>query len=230
MELSSCRGSSIPALLYSSLTTKPSLYTDNQAVLNTLKIWYQFRRHFKFVAASSLGPLNNNHLFPPSLSDLTFSVWFDKGITQFKHLYVYGVFISCANSSSLYGLPVTHLFCYFQIRNFNCPSLPPEQRWETTLSFAPHHRGIISKLYDIILFFSNHSNAKRKCTWEEELGKQIQEGSWEQTIENIQTTTFCARLGLIQFKVLYRVHFSMSRPRMGRFNDREGHKNVILTT
>jgi len=38
-----CKGSSVPALLYTSLPTKPSVYTDNQVVLNTLKIWYQFR-------------------------------------------------------------------------------------------------------------------------------------------------------------------------------------------
>lgn len=138
-------------------------------------------------------------------------------MTQFKHLYVDGVFDSFANLSSHYSLPVTHLFHYFQTRNLvtkcfsNFPSLPPEQRWETTLSFAPHHRGIISKLYDIILAFSNHSNAKLKCTWEEELGMQIQEESWEQAIERIRSTTSCARLGLIQFKVLYREHFSKSR-------------------
>ena len=62
------------------------------------------------------------------------------------------------------------------------------------LSFAPHHRGIISKLYDIILAFSNHSNAKLKCTWEEELGMQMQVGSWEQAIERIRSTTSCACL------------------------------------
>ena len=217
MELSSCRGSSIPALLYSSLPIKPSLYTDNQVVLNTLKIWYQFRRHFKFVAASSLGPLNNNHLFPPSLSDSTFSVWYDKGITQFRYLYVNGVFDSFANLSFRYDLPVTHLFRYFQTRNFvskrfpNFPSLPPEHQWETMLPFVPHRRGIISKLYGIILAFSDHSNAKLKCTWERELGIQIHEESWEQAIERIRSTTSCARLGLIQFKVLHRVHFSKSR-------------------
>ena len=114
-------------------------------------------------------------------------MWYDKGITRFKHLYVDGVFDSFANLSSLYGPPVTHLFDYFQIHNFvtksfpNFPSLPPEPRWGTTLSFAPHHRGTISKLYDIILAFSNHSSAIFKRTWEEELGMQIQEGSWEQS-------------------------------------------------
>ena len=75
------------------------------------------------------------------------------------------------------------------------------------LSFTPHHRGIISKLYDIILAFCNHSNIKLKCTQEEELGMLIQEESWEEAIERIQSTTSFVRLGLIQLKVLYRVHF-----------------------
>jgi len=79
------------------------------------------------------------------------------------------------------------------------------------LSFVPHHRGIVSKLYGIILAFSNHSNARLKCTWERELGIQIHEESWEQAIERIQYTTCSARLGLIQFKVLYRVHLPRSR-------------------
>ena len=217
LELSSCKGSSIPALLYSSLPTKPSLYTDHQVVLNTLKIWFQFRRHYKFVAPSSSGPLKNNHLFPPSLSDSIFSTWHDKGITQFKDLYVDGVFDNFANLSSRYDLPVTHLFRYFQTRNFvtkcfpNFPSLPPEHQWESMLTFIPHHRGIISKLYDIILAFSTHSNVKLKCTWEGELGIQMHEETWEQAIQRIRSTTSCARLGLIQFKVLYRAHFSKSR-------------------
>ena len=79
------------------------------------------------------------------------------------------------------------------------------------LSFSPNQRGIISKLYDIILAFSNHSNVKVKCTWEGELGLQIQEESWEQAVERIRSTSSCARLGLIQFKVVYRAHFSKSR-------------------
>ncbi len=74
-----------------------------------------------------------------------------------------------------------------------------------------HHRGIISKLYGIILAFSNQSNVRLKCTWERELGIQIHEESWEQAIERIQSTTSCAHLGLIQLKVLYRAHFSKSR-------------------
>ncbi|XP_053494886.1 uncharacterized protein LOC128616317 [Ictalurus furcatus] len=59
--------------------------------------WYQFRRRFKFVGASSLCPLSNNHLFPPSCLDSTFSVWYDEGIKQVKNLNADGVFGSFAN-------------------------------------------------------------------------------------------------------------------------------------
>uniref|UniRef100_A0AAR2KLP1 Reverse transcriptase domain-containing protein n=1 Tax=Pygocentrus nattereri TaxID=42514 RepID=A0AAR2KLP1_PYGNA len=217
IESSSCKDSSLSALLYSSLPTKPSLYTDNQVVLNTLKIWYQFRRHFKFNSASSLSPLHNNHLFPPSILDSAFSLWADKGITQCKHLYVDGVFDSFANLSSRHGLPGTHLFRYFQVRNFvakclpSFPSLPLVQCWETMLSMVPHHRGVISKLYNLIMSISDYSDLKLKGKWEEELGIQMEEGIWEQAVDGIRSTTSCARLGLIQFKVLYRAHFSKSR-------------------
>lgn len=217
LELPSCRGSSIAALLYSSLPTKLSLYTDNQVVLNTLKVWYQFRRHFKFTVISSLGPLNNNHLFPSSLLDSTFSGWYDKGIKQFKHLYVDCVFDSFANLSSNYRLPATHLFRYFQIRNFvskcfpNFPSVPPEQPWESLLSRSPHQRGMISNIYNFILALNSQSNDKIKNAWERELGTQLTGEVWERAVGRIQSTTSCARLGLIQFKVLHRVHFSKSR-------------------
>lgn len=82
---SSCKGYTIPGLIYSSLPIKTSLYTDNQVVLNTCKIWFQFRQQFR--AASSLGPLNYNHLFPHH----SFSVCYEKGVRQFKYLYVDGV-------------------------------------------------------------------------------------------------------------------------------------------
>lgn len=175
-------------------------------VLNTLKIWYQFRRHFKFVAVSSLGPVNNKHLFPPSLSDSTFSVWYDKGIKLLKHLYVFICF----------GLPVTHLFHYFQVRDFaskcfpNFRSVPPQQPFKSLFSGFPRQRGMILNIYDFILALSSQSDTKIKNAWETKLGIQLSEEVWEHVISRIRSTTSCARLGLIQFRVLYRVHFSKS--------------------
>ena len=119
---------------------------------------------------------------------------------------------------SLIVLPICHLamtslllicFAIFQSVSLISPLYLQNSSGKPCFHLFPIHRGIISKLYDIILAFSNHSNAK--CTWERELGIQIHEESWEQAIERIRSTTSCARLGLIQFKILYRAHFSKSR-------------------
>lgn len=73
LEAQSCYNSSLRALLYSSLPLKTSFHSLNPIVHSILKIWIQFRQHHKFSAASSLGPISNNHLFPPSVQDSTFS-------------------------------------------------------------------------------------------------------------------------------------------------------------
>ncbi|KAF4089744.1 hypothetical protein AMELA_G00070460, partial [Ameiurus melas] len=201
---------------YTSLPTKLSLYTDNPVVLSTLRTWYQFRQHFKFVGASSLCPLVNNHLFPPSCMDSSFSVWYDKGIKQVRNLYSDGVFDSFANLASTYDLPLTHFFRYFQIRNFvsrffpDFPSAPPEQAWEDLFSNNPHQKGMISKIYDFILTQGSGSSNKIRNALETELGVQISEECWEHAIGRVQTTTSCARLSRHTFMGSW--HFYTGKP------------------
>lgn len=57
LEVQSCDSSSLTALLTSSIPSNLSGITNNQVVHSTLKIWYQFRRHYKFKSASILAPL-----------------------------------------------------------------------------------------------------------------------------------------------------------------------------
>ena len=71
LEAQSCvSSSSLTALLTSSIPFNLSGFINNQVARSTLKIWYQFRRHFKFKSASILAPLLRNHLFRPALTDL----------------------------------------------------------------------------------------------------------------------------------------------------------------
>ena len=86
IESKSCLGTSLSALLCSPLPTVVSKHTKNPIVLASLKIWYQFRRHFKFLSSSILAPKVGNHLFPPAL-DASFSFWKVKGINCFLDLY-----------------------------------------------------------------------------------------------------------------------------------------------
>lgn len=88
LESKSCVSTSLPALLFSSLSTSPYRYTDSQIVCSSLKIWYQFRCHCKSHSCSTLMPITNNHLFPPSFSDPAFHLWERNGIQSFKELYI----------------------------------------------------------------------------------------------------------------------------------------------
>ena len=142
-EAQSCGSSSAMALLTSSIPTNLSGHTNNPVVSSTLKIWYQFRRHFKFTSASTLAPLLGNHLFRPALSDPTFSVWHEKGLRTLRELYKDNTFRRFTDISSKFELPTSHLFRYFQIRYCtkslfpSFPSLPPNQIWDEFLCSDP---------------------------------------------------------------------------------------------
>ncbi|KAF3859875.1 hypothetical protein F7725_000130 [Dissostichus mawsoni] len=88
----------------------PSPFTSNPIVLSTLKIWYQFRKHFKFSSAPLQGPVDMNHLFTPSLMDCVFSLWKRKGIRSLQDLFVNNSFSSFQTLASRCSLPASHLF------------------------------------------------------------------------------------------------------------------------
>src|SRR4029434_2632440 len=67
LEEQSCKQSSLRALIYSSLPIRSSSFTSHPVVLSTLKIWNQFRSHYKFMSASTLGPIHKKHIFHPSI-------------------------------------------------------------------------------------------------------------------------------------------------------------------
>ncbi len=60
---------------------------SNPLVINSLKIWAQFRSHFKQKQALSLLSITSNALFPPSLIDHAFQVWFRKGLRYVRDFF-----------------------------------------------------------------------------------------------------------------------------------------------
>ncbi len=81
LEAKSCVSSSLPAMVFSSLPMSPSHYTDNPIVCSSLKIFFQFRRHFKF-----------NNVFA-SFSELSLSCNLPS-----SHLFRYVQIRHCASS------------------------------------------------------------------------------------------------------------------------------------
>jgi len=119
LEVNSCISTSPLALLTSPLSCNVSSasLTHNPIDVSTLRIWCQFRRHFKFNSASTLMPLLENHIFPASLSDPVFKQWHAKGLRCFRDLYRDGTFCSYVQLSSDLELLESHLYRFLQIRH-----------------------------------------------------------------------------------------------------------------
>uniref|UniRef100_A0A672IKH9 Reverse transcriptase domain-containing protein n=1 Tax=Salarias fasciatus TaxID=181472 RepID=A0A672IKH9_SALFA len=217
LEAQSCTSSSLSALLTGSITTNPSGLTSSPVVISTLKIWFQFRKQHGFTGFSPLTPLLGNHAFKPTFIDPVFSIWHEKGLRCFKDFYKDGVFYSFTDLAQEFTLPSSHLFRYFQMRHCakllfpSFPHLPPAQPWAELLQLNPSQKSLITKIYVNIQAFNSNMTTKIKEAWENELGLTLDNHWWDSVLQHIHKSTICARLTLIQFKVLFRCHYSKTR-------------------
>ncbi len=125
LEAQSCSSSSLPALVCAPISSRPSKCTINPVVCTSLRIWRQFRQHFKLTAPSLYGPIYKNHLFIPSTLDSAYASWENKVLVYFSDLFI-GVFATLSDLSVKFSIPQSN-FSFFQVRNFvhsHCPSFP----------------------------------------------------------------------------------------------------------
>ena len=216
-EAKSCTSSSLLALVTSRLPLSPRKHSTNPTVIATLNILAQFRKNFGFTDLSALNPIHDNHLFPPSRLDCAFSLWLKNGISNIGQLYISGVFGNSGDIFKRYNIPQSHLFRYFQVRHFarsynsNFPYSPPDSAYEKILNTQPKAKGFISQIYQIINSLTDTNIGKIKADWEKELGMNIPHSFWKQALIRVNNSSSCARLNLIQFKVLHRLHYSNSK-------------------
>lgn len=217
LETESFLFSSPLALLTSPLPLKASKLPKKPSVLSTIRIWFQFRQHFKFTAPSMLMSILNNHLFISSSWDAAFITWYDRGIKSFSDLFKDGVFRTFADISVEFNLPSSHQFRYFQIRHCarslfpDVLNPPTHQTWDDLLSLNPFLKSFISRVYLRLMDWEDLHTNKSKTAWEGELGLSSSDFWWNRASHSGRTCTPCARLQLIQFKVLHRIHRSKSQ-------------------
>lgn len=94
MEQFACNPVSLPSMLCAPLPLSKKSQTVNPIVNGSLRIWSQFRSHFKHKQALTLLPIVSNGLFPPSLVDSAFQIWFRKGLWCIRDLFQNNNFIS----------------------------------------------------------------------------------------------------------------------------------------
>lgn len=208
---------SLPALLFSSSKVSATTKVNNRIILNCLKIWQQIKRYSKLPDTSIHTPVCRNHAFLPSFTDSTFDTWRLKGIVTLKDLYVDKQFASFTQLKDKYSLSSTHFFRYLQIRNYvrqcvpNFESLPEEKKIHKLLLIPPNSRNLISYFVKTFSEQVNSATLHLKSAWEEDLGIQIDDDVWEESLSRIRSCSINVRHQLIQFKVIHRLHYSKSK-------------------
>lgn len=129
----------------------------------------------------------------------------------FFDLFIDGVFATFSDLSVKFNIPQSNLFRFFQVRNFvqsHCPSFPvlPESSLYEKCLLQKHSS--ISVLYNLILPYTLPSSFRFKHQWEKELGFSLESDWWELAAGKVNSSSSCARLSLIQFKVFHRIHFT----------------------
>lgn len=162
-------------------------------------------------------PTSSNPLFRPSLLDTTFQIWARKGIHCVGDLFIHGVFSSFDQLVKKYNLPRSHFFKYLQIRDFTrtqfstFPTKSPTSALDECLKTKPYQGGYASNLYSRIQEMEGCSFEHLKAQWEEDLGSELPDTTWQWAIERIHKCSICVRHGLIQFKVVNRLHYCRAK-------------------
>lgn len=217
LESTSCSVHLGSVICASSLPTPQSHFFSNPIVLNSVKIWSQFRRHFNLSTMSVHSPIANNHSFVPSISDLAFKMWKTKGITTISDLFLQGSFGSFSQLSDRFDLPKSQFYRYLQIRHFvqkNFPSFPNrplDNTIDKLLSLSPKQRGLISVIYHNICSISPQSLQGIRELWENDLGTVMRDDQWEAALRLVHTSSPCARHSLMQLKVILRIHWTAAK-------------------
>ena len=217
LEAGSCRQSSLAALITSKLPLSPAQFSSSPVVRATLRIWIQFRKESHLSDMSIYSPICNNTLFPAAKLDDTYKQWNQKNLTTCKDFFINNLFPDFANFASTFSIPNSSFYRYLQIRHFvqthipTFPHLPEKNILEDILVTPLAPRGQISIIYNQIVSSKKSSLDEIKNKWEDELGINISEEVWDRALSWVNDASSCARLNLIQFKTLHRLHYSKAK-------------------
>lgn len=211
----SLAGASLAAVLFSNLNLPIRCLGGDFVLRNSYKILKQIKGVLKPPELSIYAPICQNPCFKPGTMDAVFTQWSDRGLSTIRDLYINNHFATFAQLKSKFGLPAGHFFRYLQIRNFVRQSIPhfetlPEQHsFYEVLIRPPTSKHLISLFVNI--FCSATPSLHIKEAWISDIGEEISDALWAQGLNRIKTCSVNARLQLIQFKVIHRLHFSRTK-------------------
>lgn len=105
-------------------------------------------------------------------------------------------------------------FQYFQLHDFSrthspaFPQVPNSSGIDLALKARVLPKGQVSFLYDLLFTTNDAVINKIKADRQFELQTNLSEDFWIKALGAVNSSSSCARLSLIQFKVLHRLHYS----------------------
>ena len=216
MEKEDCLPYNVGSVLFAPKEVPKKIYRDNPIIYNNRRIWKQIVKTLQLDHLSLRLPIMNNPLFKPSILDGGFRHWDDLGIKRIEHLYRKGKFILFQELQDIYGLFPQHLFRYLQIRDYiKSNTLDYKNKvpglLDDLFNLHPNTEKLIAHIYNIILDKENPTTETYRQAWEKEIGLSITKENWEESLQQIHRCSLNARHTLIQFKVLYRLHYSKTK-------------------
>ena len=208
-------GASLAAILFSKLNLPFRCFKDDFVMRNTLKILKQIKGVLNLPGLSTYAPICQNPCFIPGTMDAAFVQWSNKGLTAIRDLYIDNHFASFAQLQAKFGLTSSHFFRYLQVRNFVRQSIPhfetlPEQHiFYDLMSKSPTSKRLISQFVNLFSLAAPSLHIKE--AWVSDNGVEISDTLWAQGLNRIKSCSINARLQLIQFKVIHRLHFSKTK-------------------
>lgn len=119
--------------------------------------------------------------------------------------------------SKKFDLLRTHPFRFFQTRHFvqnqnpKFPSRPPETLVDLLVALDHEQKRLISSIYSLISSATDSSATGPRDSWEQELGITLPDDYWQQVLRLVHSSSICARHGLLQCKVVHKVHYTNLR-------------------
>ena len=82
---------------------------------------------------------------------------------------------------------------------------------ESVLGFKAVVKGTISWIYGVIDAINPQSLNNLRTIWEQDLDLYFAESQWASILGRVHSSSPCARYGLIQFKIVHRLHFTKEK-------------------
>ncbi len=94
---------------------------------------------------------------------------------------------------------------------FNFEFLPEKHVFFDIFLNPPHSAHLISKFVGLFESCVTASNGRFKVAWEDELGAELSDETWDRCLTAVRSCSVNSRHQLIQFKVIHRLHYTKTK-------------------